>query len=273
MFLAGLLFTGANVIIKSLPGIPVAQLVFMRSIVIIAIVSVVLKRTGRPMFGNNKKLLILRGLFGSIGIAFFFYTLQTMPLASAVTIHNLTPIFTTLIAVLITKDHIRPIQWFFFAMCFAGVLMIKGFDTRIDTLSLIIGIISTIAAASAYNVISYLKNSEHYHVIMFYFPLVTLPLVTIYILITGDWVWGNAIQWIGLVGVGILTYAAQHYLTRAYQDGVVDKISILSYLGVAYSLVIGFFGFDEWYSFKAILGLLLVMLGVVLNVFFKRKAS
>ena len=271
MVLASMLFAIMNVIVKYLDHVPVAQIVFMRSSVMMVMVSLLLVKKRIKPLGNRHRLLALRGLFGTVGIAFFFYTLHHMPLASAVVVHYLTPLFTALLAWLLVKEKLRPIQWVFFAMCFAGILIIKGFDARVDGLVLAIGVLGTIGAASAYNIISMLKDSEHHLVIMFYFPLVTIPLVLVYITITGDWNWVGFQDWLLLIAIGVLTYAAQYFLTRSYQSGQVNKVSIVSYLGIVYAMAFGYFIFNEWYNWQASLGVLLVVSGVILNVWFKKK--
>ncbi|MBT8327285.1 MAG: DMT family transporter, partial [Bacteroidia bacterium] len=258
-------------IVKYLQEIPVAQIVFMRSIVMFVMVVFLLSKRKLQPFGNNKKLLILRGIFGTTGIAFFFYTLHQMPLASAVVVHYLTPIITVLISVLVSRVNVKAVQWLFFGLCFTGIFIIKGFDERIDSLPLIIGILGTIGAASAYNIIAVLKQTEHHLVIMFYFPLVTIPLVLIYIFITGDWVWASNQEWALLSVIGILTYFAQYFLTKAYQIGDVSKVSVISYLGVVYALVFGYYLFDEWYEPIVVVGLFLVVAGVLGNLLTRTK--
>ena len=271
MFAASFLFAIMNVLVKQIQHIPVAQIVFMRSIIMFIVVFALLRTRKVAVLGTKKKLLILRGLFGSVGIAFFFYTLHHMPLASAVVVHYITPVSTAIIAFFLMGERLSKWQLFFFALCFIGVFVIKGFDPRVDGFSIIIGIIGTIGAASAYNIISLIKESEHHLVIMFYFPLVTIPLVLIYIFITGDWVWGSLMDWVILLSIGILTYGAQYFLTRSYQLGQVNKVSIISYMGIVYALVFGLVLFDEWYNWKALVGVLLVLAGVLLNVYYKSK--
>lgn len=269
MFIASLLFAVMNVLVKFIGHIPVAQIVMMRSVVMFIFVVLLLKKRRIKASGNNKRLLIMRGLFGSLGIALFFYTLHNMPLASAVVVHYLTPVFTALFAYFLSKEKLAPVQWFFFALCFAGVFIIKGFDPRVDGLSIGLGILGTIGAASAYNIISMLKEKEHHLVIMFYFPAVTIPLVLIYILFTGDWVWGNALDWLILCTIGGLTYFAQYFLTKSYQLGEVNKVSIISYTGIVYALSFGYLLFGEWYDWKAFMGVILVLIGVLSNVYYK----
>lgn len=271
MMLASFIFALMNLLVKYLQEIPVAQIVFMRSIVMLLMVLVILKHKKIKPFGTRKKLLVFRGLFGSMGIAFFFYTLHEMPLASAVVVHYLTPIITVIVSVFITRVKIAPLRWFFFLLCFVGIYIIKDFDDRVDTLTLVVGVLGTMAAAAAYNVISVLKKTENHFVIMLYFPLVTVPLVLVYIFIRQEWVWTTPLNWFLLTVVGACTFFAQYFLTRAYQIGDVSKVSIISYLGVIYALFFGYFLFDEWYSYIVILGLGMVLIGVLANVLYKRE--
>ena len=273
MLLASFIFAMMNLIVKHLDEIPVAQIVFMRSIVMLVMVTAVLKHKSIAPFGTQRKLLVFRGVFGSMGIAFFFYTLHTMPLASAVVIHYLTPIITVLISVVIAKVRIAPLRWLFFLLCFVGIYVIKDFDDRVQTLPLIVGVLGTIAASSAYNVISILKKTENHFVIMFYFPLVTVPLVLVYIAITGQWIWTTPWNWFLLSVIGVCTYFAQYFLTRAYQIGEVSKVSIVSYLGIIYALFFGYFLWEEWYDPIVFVGLTLVLSGVIGNLIYNGNRS
>jgi drug/metabolite transporter (DMT)-like permease len=109
---------------------------------------------------------------------------------------------------------------------------------------------------------------------MLYFPMVTIPLALLYIFITGDWVWAGLYEWAALLGVGGLTYAAQYFLTKSYQLGEVSRVSILSYLGVLYALILGVLFFKEWFNLNSLVGMSMVMAGVLLNVYMRsRKKS
>lgn len=99
-----------------------------------------------------------------------------MPLASAVTLQFLSPIFTIVLGIFLVKETVRPLQWLFFLIAFLGVVMIQGFDHRVGMLDVSLGIGSAIFSALAYNTIRRLKASEHPLVIVFYFPLVALPI-------------------------------------------------------------------------------------------------
>lgn len=263
MLLAGVFFAMMNVSVKFIPHIPAVEIIVFRSFFSLIFSFIILRKLKIPVLGNDKVGLVIRGVVGSISLILFFYTLQRIPLASAVTIQYLSPIFTTILGVFILKEQVRPLQYLFFAMAFAGAVIIQGLDARVDMLSIMLGLISSLASGVAYIMIRKLKNSEHPLVIIFYFPLVTLPfaLVITYF----DWVTPIGWDWLILLWIGICTQFAQYFMTIAYQTGNVSKVSSLSYVGVLYALIFGFFFFGETFDFMSYLGMGLVVIGILLN--------
>lgn len=264
MLLAGLFFALMNVCVKYVSHIPTVEVVFFRSIFSLVSSYIILKRDHIPVFGNNKPLLILRGVAGCIGLVGSFYTLQHIPLASAVTINYLSPFFTAILGIFIVKQPVKPIRYLYFGLAIAGVIMLKGFDPRISTLDLIIGLTAALFAGLAYNIISKLKTSEHPLVIIFYFPLITLPFVGVYTLM--HWENPQGWDWAILLLIGIFTQIAQYYMTLSYQRANLAKVASLNYLGVIYALVFGYFLFQETFSEYALLGIAVILAAVILNI-------
>ncbi|WP_296700849.1 DMT family transporter [Algoriphagus sp.] len=263
MLLAGVFFALMNVSVKYIPHIPAIEIILFRSVFSLIFSYTLLRRQKVNVFGNNKKLLVLRGVVGSVGLISFFYTLQKIPLASAVTLQYLSPILTTILGIYLVREKVKPIQFLFFGISFLGVVLVQGFDARVNFLYAGIGFISALFSGLAYNVIRKLKNTEHPLVIIFYFPLVTIPIAITISFFT--WVQPLGWDWAILLWIGICTQTAQYFMTVAYQNANVSKISSLSYLGVFYALIFGFFFFGEAYTFMAYVGMGLLLLGVFLN--------
>jgi drug/metabolite transporter (DMT)-like permease len=268
MLLAGFLFALMNVSVKLIPHIPAIEIILFRSVLSFFLTYFALKRINVPLFGTNKALLITRGIAGSVGLMAFFYNLQTIPLASAVTINYLAPIFTTILGIFIVKEKVAKRRYLYFGVSFIGVLVIEGFDPRISAFDLGVGLIASLAMGVAYNVIRKLKNSEHPLVIMFYFPLITTPIAAVVSYFY--WVTPQGWDWIVLLTVGLLTQGAQYFMTLAYQNANLSKVASLSYVGIVYALGFGFLIFDETYSLITYLGMILVLAGVLLNVTSKK---
>ena len=271
MIWAGLTFAMMNVAVKLLPGIPSAEIVFFRALVSLILSAYFVRRKKIPFFGNNKKVLLLRGLFGTTALMLFFYTIQVLPLASAMVIHYLSPIFTALIAHFFLKERLKFNQFFFFIVSFAGIIMMKGFDDRLDWSDVAAGVLAALLSGAAYNCIRRLKFSEDSHVIILYFPMVTFPITLAYTIWGPGWVTPNLHELGLLILIGVLTQIAQYFLTRAYQSEMANKVAAVSNLGVIYALAIGYFFFSETYSVLTIIGMLMVVSGVIFNVLFKAK--
>lgn len=271
MLLATLLFTCMNVFVKLVHHIPAIEVIFFRSLISLLISFVLLKSQKVSVLGNNRKLLLLRGAAGAIALVLIFTTLQNIPLASAVTLQFLTPIFTTLLGIFLVKERVKFWQFIFFGLAFAGVVLVKGFDPRISTFYLLLGAGGAFFSGLAYNIIRKLNTSEHPLVIIFYFPLVTVPLSLFWVVT--DWVQPEGIDWLYLALIGLLTQVAQFFMTKSYQLEELSKVSSLNFIGIVYALGLGYLVFGETFNTLTYVGMMLVLSGVILNVQYKKRLA
>lgn len=271
MLLATFLFSVMNVCVKQVAHIPAVEIILFRSAISLIMSWAVLKRQGVYLWGQHRGLLIARGVAGGLALVLFFITLQNIPLATAATMQYLSPIFTTILGIFIVKEKVKPWQWVFFAVSFAGVLVVEGVDVRVSPLYLALGVGSAVFAGLAYNMIRRLNTREHPLVIVFYFPLVTLPAVGLYSAF--NWVQPQGWDWAYLLLVGVLTQLAQYYMTMSYQSEEISKVAHLNYIGIIYALVFGYIFFDEAFDVWSYVGMGLVLLGVILNVQYKNYST
>jgi drug/metabolite transporter (DMT)-like permease len=271
MLLASFFFALMNVFVKWVPHISAIEIVFFRSLVSFVLTWGMLRRVNVPLLGSNMKLLIFRGLAGASGLILYFITLQAIPLASAVTIQYLSPIFASVLGVLLVKERVHPLQWMFFGVAFLGTLMVQGFDTRVTWVFGGIGVAGAFFSGLAYSIIRKIGTREHPLVIVFYFPLVTLPITALYSVF--HWVTPHGWDWGVLLVIGITTQIAQYFMTKAYQSDDISKVSSLKYIGIIYALIFGFFLFDERFNMATHVGMVVVLLGVGLNVWYKNRKT
>jgi drug/metabolite transporter (DMT)-like permease len=264
-------FSLMNLIVKFLPRIPATELVLFRSIVSLVLSLAMIRHKKLNPFGNNKKWLILRGVFGVIGLTTFFYTLQHLPIASAITIQYLSPIFTALFAIFLLGERMRSVQWFFFFIAFGGIAVIKGFDSNISTFLFLMGLISAIFSGLAYNAIRKLKDSDHPVVVVFYFPLIATPIMAL--VSAFNWVTPIGWEWLLLLLMGVFTQIAQVNMTKAYQAAPLNKVAPFKYAGVVLALAFDVWIFGISYSWAILLGIAMVIGGVVLNLLQKSSSK
>ncbi len=270
MLLATFLFSCMNVLVKLVSHIPAVEIVFFRCAVSLAMSYAVLKAQRVYLWGNNHRLLIARGLSGAVALVLYFVLLQQIPLATAVTLQFLSPIVTAFLGVLLLGERMRRWQWLFYLLSFGGMLIINGFDARVSTVHLLMGLVAAVGSGLAYTIIRKLNQREHPLVIVLYFPLVTMPIVGLYSAF--HWVMPQGWNWAVLLGIGTLTQFAQYFMTKAYQAEEVSKVANLNYLSIIYALSFGFIFFGETFNWMTYVGMALVIAGVLLNVWYKQWA-
>lgn len=271
MLLASFTFAVINIFVKMMPRLGSTEIVFFRSLVVFIYSGIFLLRKRITPKRENLPILFLRGLFGTIALILFFFTLHSMPLATAMVIHYLSPFFTVLIASIFLGEVVHRNQYLFLVISLIGILIVKGFDPRVDWIDVIYGVLAAIISGAAYNCIRKLKENEHSYVIMLAFPAVALPVSAVLLWLNDAWVMPAGIEWLYLFIIGILSQAAQYFLTRAYQDSEANKVAIVTYSGIIYSFFFGWVYFEEAFTFQTLIGIVLILGGVVLNVLYGRR--
>lgn len=256
-------FALMNLLIKMLAHLPTMELVFFRCGIATIISFIVLHRAGVDWTGSNRRLLFLRGLFGNIALFTFFYTLQRMPLGTAVTIQYLSPVFTSVFAIFLLREPVRPVQWLFFLVSLAGVVLVRGWGDGISWVLVGIGVVSAVFSALAYNMVRTLREKEHPLVVVLHFQL--LGAVAGGVTTVFNWEMPQGADWLLLLLVGVFTHLGQENLTRSLQSENIARVSILNYLGVGYAICFGVLFFHETYRLIQLAGMLMVVGGVVLN--------
>jgi drug/metabolite transporter (DMT)-like permease len=271
MFLSTLAFALANICVKFVTHLPVMEIVFFRCLVGVSFSYAGLKRANADWRGSNRKMLLMRGLFGTTALVLFFLTLQKIPLASAMTIQYLSPIFTTIIAIFFLKENVKYLQWLFYATAFAGVLLIERFDTRVSLFYLALGIFSAFCSGVAYNLVRSLREREHPLTVVMHFQLVGL--IAGFVSLFFDWKTPVGFDWLYLILIGIASQLGQIFLTSAFQKEKASGIAIIVYTGLIYGILTGWFVFGERQTLESLLGMFLVVCGVVLSVIYGRRLS
>ncbi len=261
MIFATILFSFMNVLVKHLDRIPAVEIIFFRALVGLLFSGLLLYRFKISPRGKNLTMLLMRGFFGTVALLMFFYSLKHMPLASAVTIQYLSPLFAIFISSFILKEKSDNQVWVFTALAFIGAALIKGFDPRVSLFDLTISVSSAVFSALAYNLVRKLKDNDSPLVVIFYFPLVTLFIVASPT--AQVWVLPVDYEWVYLLAIGLLVQGAQYFLTVSLQLERASRVTPLTYLGTPLALSYGLFFFGETLGLLSLAGVVLVLIGAI----------
>lgn len=274
MSLSLFFFSLMHLLIRFVPKVPIPEIILYRSLFSLVISGIMIQRQGISFWGNRRGLLVLRGITGALSLMCFFYAIRHLPLAAAITITNLMPFFALVLSVYFLKEKVSTWQWAFMALAFGGVYLVKGLDERIALLPLLAAIGGAVFTAGAHFLVRKLRDTEASDVIIFYFPLVSIPAMAILMLLPGlgfEWYWPNAGDWLYLFFIGLFTHLGQLFLTKAYRHAEIGDLAPLYFLGILLALGYGYFLFAETYSWGALGGMGLIVIGVALSFLYKAK--
>ncbi len=274
MLISTFCFTAMQGLIKYLPQgrIPTIEQTFFRSFITAIFCLFFMLKNHITFAIKNVKLIVVRSLMGSVSMFSFFYILPRMPLGTSVTIKYLSPVFTALLAGWMLKEKIKPLQWLYIFMAFAGVMLLKGFDNRVALTDLGIGLISAISGGWLYIILRQIGDDDHPYVVVFYFMVIASLISGIFMI--HYWVTPDLNDSLVFLGVGFSGFVAQIYMTKAFQEK--DDANFLAqfkYLEAAYAIVIGFFIFGETYTFLSFIGIIIIFLSLILTIRLKSKAN
>lgn len=271
MIFSVIAFAIMNTVVKYLSGYSVYQIVFFRSIGTLLFTIPLIIKVKIPILGNHKNLLFLRGVIGVISLTCFFESLNYLAVGTAASLRFTSPIFAAIFALLFLKEKIKPIQWLLFLVAFVGVLIIKGFGVDVHTIGILLAITSAIFLGLIFVVIRKLGNREHPLVIINYFMV--MAFVFGGLMSINNWKQPNISEWFLLLSLGIFGYIGQLYMTKAFQSDETSVIAPLKYLEVIFTIIIGVFWFGDIYNIWTLLGIFLIFVGLIYNIYLKRKTS
>lgn len=182
LILCALAFSLMTVCVKHLGGaLPVAEIVFVRSLISIAITLAMLRRVQVSPWGQQRSLLLVRGLLGTTALLFFFEALARLPLAAATLLQYTYPTLTAISAWLLLGEPIRRRIGLAVLLGWLGVMLVVQPDwigssvAGLPAMAVVIGLGGALLTALAYVSVRQLSAHEHPLVIVFYFPFVSVP--------------------------------------------------------------------------------------------------
>ena len=248
-------------------SLPTIQIVFVRGLFTLLITGFFLLKAKINPLGKNKRLLTARGLSGTIALFFVYESIQRFPLSEATVIQYLYPLFTAMIAAALISETVdRNILIGLFAGFF-GVYAILGFpflsDSYLDIESLAIAIFGSFLTGLAYVLVRKATSlDEHPLVVMFYFPLFTVPICLPFLF--SVWEDPSLLEWCYLFFVGLFTQFGQLFLTYGYKELPATKAAPISYIQVFFATIIGIVIFDEQLTFNFLIGSIMVLFSIIL---------
>ena len=204
-------------------------------------------------------------------MSLFFLGIHYIPIGSAVTVRYIAPLFGGVLAVIFLKEKIYPLQWVFYLFAFAGVVLIKGFDTSISLFGVAIVVGAAFFSAIVYIIISKIGHQDHPLRVVFFFMGIATMVGGIGS--TQNFLLPNTLDLTLLLLLGVFGFFGQYFMTKAFQQGEASKVAPFKYVEVIFTLSFGVYLFDEVYTFQSLLGIAMVISGLTASVLYKERKN
>jgi len=254
------------------------EVVFVRGVVTLALSWLMLRRAGVRPWGAaaHRRMLLMRGLLGSLALLCFYFSLIHLPLADATVIQYTNPVLATLLAAWLLRERAGWREVAAVAAGLAGVALVArpawlfgaaaagggGAVPSVNPAHALVGLAGALCSALAYVAIRQMGKAEHPLVVVFYFPLVTVPLALP--LALPGWLWPTPAEWATLAGIGVCTQLAQVSMTRGLQLEPAGRATAVGYLQIVFAALWGALAFGERPSAWTAGGAAVILAGTLL---------
>ncbi len=257
---AALSFSIMSVFVKLTGDLPPMQKVFFRNFTsLIIIVAVLIQKKQRlDIRKENIKYLVLRSVFGTLGVTSFFYAISNLPLADANILNKLSPFILIILASIFLKEKVRLYQVIAIIIAFIGAYIVVRPDFNNINIAYIIGFLSSFFAASAYLCIRKLSvYATKPSTIIFCFSFLSSAILIVLQKFRFEPM--TKIQFIFLICAAIAATMGQICVTRAYSIGKPRDISIYDYTQIVFAGLFGFLIFYEKLGIYNYIGYLVII--------------
>ncbi len=264
MICSALGFSVMSVLVKvaSEGGLPTGEIVAARAIVTLVVSYWMVKRADLPLWGNERGKLMFRGLLGFGGLTCYYGSLAHLPLADATTIQQTVPVLTSVLAWWILREHVGWSTAIAIACGLGGVMVIvHPSGAGVEPIGLGFAIGAVVCSSFAYVTVRQLSRTENALVIVFYFPLVAMPLSIPWAVV--DWVTPSPTEWLLLVAIGLATQIGQVFLTLGLTLERAGRATSLGYVQVVFAMIWQTVLFDQPPELASIGGAALIVFGTL----------
>lgn len=246
--------------------LPVSEVVFARAIVTALISSWMVWRGQVAIPRAALRPLIMRGLWGTLGLSAYYGALALLPLAVATTLHMTAPLATAVIAAVWLRERMALSAWVALALGFFGVVIVAGpwrdAGTSWPLLGVCLAVSSAVFSGLAYATIRSVAGHMDPRLLVLALPMVTLPFAAVWMANGVRWPHGS--EWGWLFAVGVTTQAGQLMVTNGLMRMPAGPATALSYVQVIFAFIWGMVWFGEVPPNTSLVGAAIVVVAILM---------
>ncbi len=216
----------------------------VRAFLMLITAATLARSSGSELVVWHPRSLWVRSLAGSCSLVCNFYALTRLPVADAITLFSIQPLWIALISVVFLRRAPSLGEALGVVCGLMGVVLIERPHLSGDRLAALVALLSSVSSAVAMLGLHRLRHLDSRAVVA-HFAGVASVISLIWLLLRGDAFSPGLLEpltWLYLLGVGATGTLGQILLTKAYAAGVPAKIAVVGLtqviFGMAFDVVI-----------------------------------
>jgi drug/metabolite transporter (DMT)-like permease len=257
---ATLVFAGSSALSKWLiETYPIGEVLFTRALTsLIACALIILPRRGLIVFRTSKlRDHALRGVSQATSQAFLLIAFSLMPFAGAVAINFSSPLFATLLSMLLLKEPVGATRWAVLLIGFLGVLIVAHPGADSVQLGSLFALMNAVLFGSVTTAVRRMTATESTETLTLYqmvFLTAAFALVLPFGFITPTW---------GIAAVmvlnGLANAVGQFWWTRALHLAPTSAVAPFNYFALVWAMILGFLIWNELPTLSLLIGSAIVV--------------
>ena len=222
-------------------GVHLLEIMFWRQLVTLPILlGWVLATSGglAPLRTARPATHFLRAFYGTVGMVLNFGAVILLPLAEATVMNFTTPIWATMLAIVLLKEHVGAWRWSAIALGFAGVLVIaRPGAAHFPLYGALVGLGGAFMVALISIQIADLNRTDKPLTIVFYFAAFSVPMTALALPFVAHA--HDLAGWGLLLAIGVAGSIGQLLLTAALRFGTVASVIVMDYSALFWATIYG----------------------------------
>ena len=230
-------------------GVPTGQIIFVRGVISMVVLGFIAWRVeGLHVLRTARlKSHAVRSLSGTASMFCWFTALTMIPLADFTAISFTSPLFLTVLAMVLLGERIHAFRWSALVIGFVGVLITIGPHLTLggNTVGVLVAFGAAVFSALAIATLRSMSGSggEHPLAITFYFSLTTVLCSAV----TALWGWPmpTSEQWLFIGIAAFFGVFGQLLMTMSYRYAEASTLAPLDYTNLLLAVALGYYFFAE----------------------------
>jgi S-adenosylmethionine uptake transporter len=269
-----------DLIIKFLSGdYPLHEIIFIRSFIAIFLAVLFARMEGgfRLLLTKRIGLHLARGLLLVVTNVTYFLALAGMPLADAVAVFFVAPLFITILAAILLSEQVGPNRWFAVGLGLLGVIVMLKPGSSVFQWIAILPVIAAFTYALMVIITRRMSATDNASAMSFWTQLMFFCVSSVFGLIAGDghlsgnghpslefllraWMWPDQRDLLLFIACGTLLGTAGYLMSRAYLAAEANLVAPFEYVALPMAVLWGYLMWGDipepvsWIGMSMIIG-------------------